>query len=340
MIGSDFMSENNNVKRLFVDMDGTLAEFKPVKKIEELYEKSYFLDLKPNITVVRAVNDIVGNHPEVEVNILSAVLSDSEYALSEKKAWLKKYLPDIPDERCFFPSCGTDKKLAIPDGVRSTDFLLDDYTKNLNDWEPPARGIKLLNGINHTKMSWGEDRISITRKPYEFEDALLAVISTKSHVYDLTPQESSKTYHVIATYQVMQENKVVDGESDLYTDNYSEVEEFCKERLSNNIFIVAYNSKTDISISAIPFDFYDDHLPFTKDMLDGKEPITPGTKHYFCQSYNQNAKVTFQPYSENPMPNDLLSTDDFEAAKKFIQDKQSQNFTTRIWDTTENDILL
>ncbi len=31
---------------------------------------------------------------------------------------------------------------------------MDDYTHNLNLWEPPARGIKLLNGINHTKGTW------------------------------------------------------------------------------------------------------------------------------------------------------------------------------------------
>lgn len=35
-------------QRLFVDMDGTLAEFKPVDTLEVLYEKDYFLNLKPN----------------------------------------------------------------------------------------------------------------------------------------------------------------------------------------------------------------------------------------------------------------------------------------------------
>jgi hypothetical protein len=38
--------------------------------------------------------------------------------------------------------------------IAEDDFLLDDYTKNLIDWEPPGRGIKLLNGINHSRGTW------------------------------------------------------------------------------------------------------------------------------------------------------------------------------------------
>ena len=72
-------------KRLFVDMDGTLAEFKVVDTLERLYEPHYFERLKPNESVVAAVKDIVNNHSEIDVYILSAVLSDSKYALYEKK---------------------------------------------------------------------------------------------------------------------------------------------------------------------------------------------------------------------------------------------------------------
>ncbi|MCC8022197.1 MAG: hypothetical protein LIO46_00170 [Clostridiales bacterium] len=98
-------------------------------------------------------------HAELEVNVLSAVLSDSSYALDEKNAWLDKHLPEIDNAHRFFPPCGTEKKDAVPFGVKETDFLLDDYTVNLNDWEPPARGIKLLNGINHTKGTWTKSMV-------------------------------------------------------------------------------------------------------------------------------------------------------------------------------------
>ena len=70
-----------NKKRLFVDLDGTLAEFRKVDTLEKLYEKNYFLELKPHENVVAAIRNIKNNHPEIEVYILSAVLSDSKYAL-------------------------------------------------------------------------------------------------------------------------------------------------------------------------------------------------------------------------------------------------------------------
>ena len=82
-------------KRLFVDMDGTLAVFKPVDELETLYEQGYFLNLQPQENVVEAIREIITKHPEIEVNILSAYLSDSEYALAEKNKWLDRYLPEI-----------------------------------------------------------------------------------------------------------------------------------------------------------------------------------------------------------------------------------------------------
>ena len=71
---------DDKVHRLFVDMDGTLAVFQSVDTLEKLYEKDYFLNLRPQINVIDGIRFIIKNHPEVEVFILSAVLSDSPYA--------------------------------------------------------------------------------------------------------------------------------------------------------------------------------------------------------------------------------------------------------------------
>lgn len=139
--------------RLFVDMDGVLAKFNPVDTLETLYEPGYFLNLEPQETVIEAVKKLIDD-PRVEVFILSSVLSDSPFALSEKHEWLATYLPEVDEKHQIFPPCGKDKKRYVPEGIRETDCLLDDYTVNLSNWEPPARGIKLLNGINHTKGTW------------------------------------------------------------------------------------------------------------------------------------------------------------------------------------------
>ncbi len=139
--------------RIFVDMDGVLAEFRAIDTLERLYEKGYFLNLSPVYNVIDAVK-LLNEDPKFEVFILSAVLTDSKYALDEKNAWLDHYLPEINQEHRVFPSCGESKRNHIPGGVRNSDCLLDDYTKNLLEWEPPAHGVKLINGINHTHKTW------------------------------------------------------------------------------------------------------------------------------------------------------------------------------------------
>lgn len=156
-------------KRLFVDMDGTLAVFQKLDTLEALYEQGYFLSLPPIDNVLNAVKNIIANNPEIDVHILSAVLSDSKFALEEKNEWLDRHLPELPKENRIFTVCGEDKKEAIIGGVTENDYLLDDYTKNLTLWSPPGQGIKLLNGINHTKGTWRGDKLS-----YDVPSDLLA----------------------------------------------------------------------------------------------------------------------------------------------------------------------
>ncbi|MBA4698481.1 MAG: hypothetical protein H2212_03525 [Ruminococcus sp.] len=176
--------------RLFVDMDGTLAVFKPVHTLEKLYEKGYFENLEPIERIVKAVKIILMNHPDIEVYILSAYLTDSMHALQEKNQWLDKNLPEIPKERRIFSPCGEDKKAYIPDQIRGTDYLLDDYTRNLMLWHPPGKGIKLLNGINHTKGTWEHDRISYIKDAEIIAKNIIDVMRGEK-VYDRKPQKDS-----------------------------------------------------------------------------------------------------------------------------------------------------
>lgn len=170
-------------QRLFVDMDGTLAEFKPVDTLETLYEKDYFLNLKPNENVLGAIKQLIAQN-DIDVYILSAYLSDSHYALDEKNAWLDKYLPELPQEKRLFVPCGTDKSVVVPGHIKHDDYLLDDYTKNLSEWEPPARGIKLINGINHTNGTWQGDKIQFTHSPEEISNMISSVMKGEAHFYE------------------------------------------------------------------------------------------------------------------------------------------------------------
>lgn len=146
--------------RLFVDMDGTLAKFAEANNIEQLYEENYFKNLPVQKSVIDAVKDICENHKEVEVYILSAVLSDSSYAENEKNDWLDRNLPEIDKEHRIFCPCGEDKSQYIPGGIKSKDVLLDDYSANLNPWTKKAQGLKLLNGMNNSNHTWHGSTVS------------------------------------------------------------------------------------------------------------------------------------------------------------------------------------
>ena len=177
-------------KRLFVDMDGTLAEFRNVEFIEQLFEQGYFRNLKPQENVVDAVKILIEEHEDVEVYVLSAILRENIFAMEEKLEWLDEYLPEIDENHRLFVECGEDKGMAVLD-FSENDFLLDDYTANLLAWNPPGRAIKLLNNINHTRGTWKEDCIRFDRPGDEIADLLYDVIAKGGHCYDRKPEPES-----------------------------------------------------------------------------------------------------------------------------------------------------
>ncbi len=142
------------MKRLFVDMDGTLAVFSYVKNIEDLYKKGYFAKLRPICEVVDAIKYIISDVPQVEVYILSSYLQDSRFALAEKQRWLDSCLPGVKmSNRIFLPY--PEDKADTLGKLSKEDYLLDDYTPNLVSWdEKGGTAIKLLNGINDTTGRW------------------------------------------------------------------------------------------------------------------------------------------------------------------------------------------
>lgn len=190
MSGGDEM--DNKPQRLFVDMDGTLAVFNPVDTLEKLYEKGYFLNLIPQMNVIDGIRHIIRNNPEIEVFVLSTVLSDSSYAIPEKNAWLDKYLPEIDEKHRLYPKCEENKKEFLEHkqgGIDPNDFLLDDYSKNLHSWDPPAKGIKVMNGINGKNGTWVKDKISIEIDGEKFADCVLSIMKNR------TQQEKIEQIH-------------------------------------------------------------------------------------------------------------------------------------------------
>lgn len=135
------------MKRLFVDMDGVLAKFNPDASIEELNEPGYFENLETVDSVVKAIEDLAIADNDIEVCILSSVFNNG-YAKQEKDRWLDKHLPMI--KKRVFCTYGENKSNAV--NLQEGDFLLDDFSKNLHEWE--GIGIKLYNGINGNHGTW------------------------------------------------------------------------------------------------------------------------------------------------------------------------------------------
>ena len=147
-------------QRIFVDMDGTLTEYRPFATYEDYLQRHFFETLQPQSSIVEAVRKLV-HDPRFEIYTLSAVFSEKEnpYSVPEKNGWLDRFLPEIDNVHRIYCPCGEDKEKYVPGGVRANDVLLDDYSKNLHAWS--GIGIKCINGVNATKGTWQRDRIFV-----------------------------------------------------------------------------------------------------------------------------------------------------------------------------------
>ena len=191
------------MKRLFLDMDGTLAEFRPLATLEDLLEKGYFLNLKPMENVLSAARQLI-REGDIPVYTLSAVLQDNPHAIAEKREWLRQYLPELPEGRQLFCACGQSKREFIRErlGAGEYDYLLDDYTRNLTGWG--KGGIKLLNGINHTKGTWQGSRIRADREGEAIAENIRAIIIGGEERYESAYRKEDET---LRTWQKFEWNR-------------------------------------------------------------------------------------------------------------------------------------
>lgn len=141
------------MKRLFVDMDGTLCRFyEQALCIEKCREPGFFLGLQPYENAVKAVQIILNSVPleNLHVFILSSVYDIG--AKEDKEYWLNRYLGEKIS--AYFPNVDADKAEFIKSitgecHLTSDDYLLDDYSRNLIDWsEAGGSPIKFRNELN------------------------------------------------------------------------------------------------------------------------------------------------------------------------------------------------
>lgn len=146
------------MKRIFLDLDGTLARFNVRNALERFdKEEGFFANLLA-YKGIEVVNELAKTN---QLFIISA--SPNEQADKDKMIWLEKYLPNIKIDNVTLCRLGQNKALIIQEKYNITIneecLLLDDYTKNLNEWESfGGKGIKRLTTIsdNSTKKWKGQ----------------------------------------------------------------------------------------------------------------------------------------------------------------------------------------
>lgn len=143
------------MKRIFLDMDGTLAKFNVRNALTRFdKEKGFFIKLGAYVGI-ETINELatLGNF-----YIISA--SPNEQADKDKLQWLNKWLPNLPKENITLCRLGENKAEIIKSKydiqIDSNCYLLDDYTRNLTEWESlGGKGIKRITKVSdNSRKLW------------------------------------------------------------------------------------------------------------------------------------------------------------------------------------------
>ena len=142
-------------KKIFLDLDGTLAKFNVRNALKRFdNEKGFFAKLG----AYKNIEHI--NEMEKKGNVYIISESPNMYADIDKKTWIQKYLPNIPKQNIVLCRLGINKAKHIENKLNikidKTCILLDDYTKNLIEWENAGGiGIKRLTSVSdNSRKLW------------------------------------------------------------------------------------------------------------------------------------------------------------------------------------------
>lgn len=216
-------------KRLFVDIDGTMAEWRKITLVIEseedrfdvmqklndiLLTPGYFATLKPQENVIQAIELLSDTY---EVFGLSCYMKKEGVPnpKSEKNEWMDKHTPFIDkDHRIFVPD-GEDKMLYIPGGIQIGDSLLDDYSKNLKDASRAGMiAIKLLNDVNGSKGEWYGPCVSMEYSAAKIASGIKAVVEREELVRHTAPKKAESS---ILTVDRNTDLNEIDFERDIFS---------------------------------------------------------------------------------------------------------------------------
>lgn len=141
--------------KIFLDLDGTLARFNVRNALERFDKEKGFFSKLLAYKGIEIVNELAKTN---QLFIISA--SPNKQADIDKMIWLEKYLPNIKKENVTICRLGENKAKVIENKynitIDKTCFLLDDYTKNLVEWENVGGiGIKRITKVaDNSRKIW------------------------------------------------------------------------------------------------------------------------------------------------------------------------------------------
>jgi len=145
-------------KLVFLDLDDTLADFTGSEvfshpfDVSHMYEKGFFLNLKPTEGSLVAVRQII--RMGYDVHILSQPVAESAHSYSEKVLWIGLWFPELINKIHF-----TQDK-----GLFKGDYLIDDNPAKWKD-KFESNGGKFISFkyLEDHKTNW-KDIVEFLRK--------------------------------------------------------------------------------------------------------------------------------------------------------------------------------
>lgn len=138
---------------IYIDMDGVLAKWNTSATVADTHKPGYFLKREEEPGIKNLIQYLTAKG--YEVRILTAAYEDGT-AKADKQKWLKEHSIDVP---VTFVPYGKNKAAYVDEN--GVNFLIDDYSRNLREWEESGNtGIKFYNGVNGNFGTWHGHSIS------------------------------------------------------------------------------------------------------------------------------------------------------------------------------------
>ena len=157
------------MNKIFLDLDGTLAKFNVRNALERFDKEVGFFAKLGAYKGIEVINELAKTN---QLFIISA--SPNEQADNDKRIWISKFLPNVNEHNVTLCRLGENKAEIIQTKynlvINEQCYLLDDYTKNLVEWESfGGKGIKRLTTISdNSRKLWKGFELKDLTKLEEF----------------------------------------------------------------------------------------------------------------------------------------------------------------------------